>query len=27
MNANAYSENQMIQAGTAGFFTGHLGWR
>lgn len=27
MNANAYSEDQMIQAGTANFFTEHLGWR
>ena len=27
MNANAYSEDQMIQAGTADFFAEHLGWR
>ena len=27
MNANAYSEDQMIQAGTADFFEEHLGWR
>jgi type I restriction enzyme, R subunit len=27
MNANAYSEDQMLQAGTAGFFEEHLGWR
>ena len=27
MNANAYSEDQMIQAGTAEFFAEHLGWR
>lgn len=27
MNANAYSEDQMIQAGTADFFSEHLGWR
>jgi len=25
MNANAYSEDQMIQAGTADFFAEHLG--
>ena len=27
MNANAYSEDQMLQAGTADFFAQHLGWR
>ena len=27
MNASAYSEDQMIQAGTADFFEEHLGWR
>jgi len=27
MNANPYSEDQMIQAGTANFFEEHLGWR
>lgn len=27
MNANAYSEDQMLQAGTAEFFEEHLGWR
>lgn len=27
MNANAYSEDQMIQAGTADFFAEHLDWR
>ncbi len=26
MNANAYSEDQMLQAGTAEFFAEHLGW-
>jgi type I restriction enzyme R subunit len=26
MNANAYSEDQMLQAGTADFFEEHLGW-
>lgn len=27
MNASAYSEDQMLQAGTAEFFDEHLGWR
>ena len=27
MNASAYSEDQMLQAGTAAFFEEHLGWR
>lgn len=27
MNASAYSEDQMLQAGTAEFFEEHLGWR
>lgn len=26
MNASAYSEDQMLQAGTAEFFEEHLGW-